>query len=207
MADYESDIFISYRRTDEVWVRWTRENFMRPLRSLLQPALGEVRIFIDESIETGMTWPPFLACALARSRLIIPVLSRGYFQSEWCRLELAIMYRREQMTCLRTFENPWGLIIPVVIDDGDCFPPEIQQIQGEQIHEFANPFIRIDSPKQEAFAERLRTMLCPSIQKALEKVPPFNPDWEQIVHDEFTEKFHIITQSQRTVPRLSLGVN
>lgn len=36
---------------DEDWVRWTRDNFVRPLRSLLRPALGDVRIFLDEQIE------------------------------------------------------------------------------------------------------------------------------------------------------------
>ncbi len=70
MADYEHDIFISYRRMDEEWIHWTRNNFLRPLRSLLRPALGNVGIFVDDQIETGASWPARLARALARSRLL-----------------------------------------------------------------------------------------------------------------------------------------
>ena len=58
VADYEHDVFVSYRRADDAWVRWTRDNFARPLCSLLRPALGEVHTFIDENLEAGVTWPP-----------------------------------------------------------------------------------------------------------------------------------------------------
>ena len=119
MADYEHDIFISYRRMNEDWIKWTRENFIRPLRSLLQPGLGSVKIFVDNQIETGASWPAYLARALARSRLLIPVLSRDYFNSDWCRLELALMHHREGLVNFRTPANSEVLILPVVIDDGD----------------------------------------------------------------------------------------
>jgi TIR domain len=82
VSDYEYEIFISYRRMDDDWVRWTRGNFAHPLRSLLRPVLGTVHIFIDEQIETGSTWPAHLARAHTRSRLLIPILSRDYFRSE-----------------------------------------------------------------------------------------------------------------------------
>jgi hypothetical protein len=115
---------------DEDWVRWTRENFVRPLRSLLRPALGDVCIFVDEQIETGSSWPDRLAGALARSRLFIPVLSRDYFRSDWCRLELGLMFERERLCDLRNLANPGGIILPVIIDDGDTFPSQVQAIKG-----------------------------------------------------------------------------
>ena len=93
---YEYDFFISYRRSDDDWVRWTQEHFVRLLRSLLRPALGQVRVFVDQDIEAGTAWPPRLAQALARSRLMVPILCRDYFRSDWCQLELALMYHREQ---------------------------------------------------------------------------------------------------------------
>jgi len=34
MSDYKYDIFISYRRMDPDWLRWTQEVFIRTLRSL-----------------------------------------------------------------------------------------------------------------------------------------------------------------------------
>lgn len=197
--DYEWDIFISYRRMDEYWIRWTKENFIRPLRSLLRPALGNVRIFVDEQIETGVEWPAYLARALAHSKLLIPILCPDYFNSEWCRLELALMYHRAK-------NHSSSLIVPFIINDGECFPPEVQALQSERIHDFANPWIRTDSPKQYEFAEYLKTC-CPRIQSALQTVPSYDPEWASLAHDQFCGLFTIKTQTQTTVPGLSLPVN
>jgi TIR domain len=207
MADYENDIFISYRRSDVDWVRWTRENFVRALTSLLRVRLGVLKVFVDETIEDGASWPNHLAMSLSRSRIMVAVLSRDYFQSDWCRLELALMHHREKAGNLRCAANPWGLIIPVVIDDGNCFPPEVQAMQGEPLHAFANPFMRPDSPKQEAMAEVLRSKLCASIERALLAVPAFDPAWEQIAHKQFEGVFQIHMQSQKTVPSLVLPIS
>ncbi len=207
MADYEYDIFISYRRTNADWVRWTKENFLRALNSLLCVRLGTVKVFIDETIEDGTSWPNHLALNLSRSRIMVAVLSRDYFESDWCRLELALMHDREKTTNSRTASNPRGLIIPVVIDDGDCFPPEVQMMQAERLHEFANPFIRPDSPKQEALAEVLKNKLCASIEHVLsEGVPPYDPKWEGIAHKQFEGVFKIHMHSQKTVPSLVLPI-
>lgn len=206
MADYEHDIFISYRRSDIDWVRWTRENFVRALSSLLRPRLGSIKVFVDETIEVGASWPNHLAMSLSRSRIMVAVLSRDYFQSDWCRLELALMHHREKKGSLRTAASPWGLIIPVVIDDGNCFPPEVQAMQGEPLHSFANPFMRPDSPKQEAMAEVLKNKLCTSIELALAASPAFDPEWEQVAHKQFEEVFKIQMQSQNTVPSLVLPI-
>jgi hypothetical protein len=75
MVEYENDIFISYRRSDIDWVRWTRENFVRALSSLLRLRLGAVRVFMDETIEDGASWPNHLAMSLSRSRIMVAVLS------------------------------------------------------------------------------------------------------------------------------------
>jgi hypothetical protein len=203
MADYEYDIFVSYRRMDDNWVRWTRENFVRSLRSLLWPALGKVEIFVDEQIETGASWPAHLARAHARSRLLVPILSRIYFGSDWCRLELALMRHRESTLGYRTAAKPSGLILPFVIDDGNSFPPEVQAMQAEKIHQFANPYMRVDSLRQEDFAEHLRKW-CPCLEAALKVVPPFDPAWENLAHDQFMEMFRIALQTQKTLPALSL---
>ena len=204
MPDYEHHFFVSYRRSDDYWVRWTRENLVRALGVLLRPRLGSVSIYVDESIETGASWPQHLALNLSRSRLMVAVLSRDYFNSPWCRLELALMHEREKLTQVRTAENRMGLFIPLVIDDGDCFPAEVQGMQRESLHKFANPFIRPDSPKQEEFAETLKDRVCPMIEKALIKVPVFDPEWGRIACDQFDHLFKIHLQSQTTVPSLTL---
>jgi hypothetical protein len=114
------------------------------------------------------------------------------------------MYHREKLTKFRSEGNPYGLIIPVIIDDGDCFPPEVQAMQGERLHKFANPFIRIDSPKQEALAEVLKERVCPMIERSLGRVPPFDSSWEHIAHKQFEHMFKIRMETQTTVPSLML---
>lgn len=206
MPEYENHIFISYRRSDADWVRWTRENFVRALIALLRLRLGTVKAFMDETIEDGSSWPNHLALSLSRSRVMVAVLSRDYFQSDWCRLELALMHHRELTGKYRTPENPWGLIIPVIIDDGNCFPPEVQAMQAEQLHLYANPFMRPDSPMQEAFAEAIKNKLCASIERALAASPPYDPTWEKLAHKQFEGVFRIHMQTQKTVPSLILPI-
>lgn len=203
MPDYEYDIFISYRRSNADWVRWTKENFTRALDGVLRPSLGNIRVFVDEELETGVSWPISLAAKLARSRLLVPILSRDYFQSEWCRLELALMLHREKACQLRCLGKPHGIVIPVVIDDGDCFPAEVQAIKPRSLHSFANPFMRPDSPRQEALAEELMK-ICSHIEHAHKECPKFDQGWEQIVYDNFREVFKIAIPTQETVPQLVL---
>ncbi len=204
MVDYEYDVFISYRRSDAEWVRWTRDNFTRALTSLLRVRLGAVRVFFDETMECGTSWPHHLARSLARSRIIVPVLSRDYFTSEWCRIELGLMHHREKSLGLRNTCQPFGLIVPVTIDDGQCFPAEIQAIKSEKLHSFANPFMTTGSHRQEELAEAMRGGLCSSIERSLDVAPAFDPEWEQLASAQFTEAFRIQTQSQKTLPSLLL---
>lgn len=203
MPDYQHHIFISYRRMDEDWIRWTQENFVRPLCSLLRPALGNVDVFVDSRIETGVSWPARLAQAHARSRIMIPILCQSYFQSEWCRLELALMCHRENQLGFRTNDNEGVLIVPVILQDGKHFPLEVQEMQGEDIKDFANPCMRFNSPKQEEFTEHLR-LWCHRIEEALGHVPPFDPAWESFARDQFKTQFQINAGQLKTVPPLSL---
>jgi hypothetical protein len=203
MSGYEHDIFISYRRMEPEWVHWTQKNFLRPLRVLLRPALGNISIFADNQVETGASWPAHIARAHARSRILIPILSRDYFNSEWCRLELALMHHREKLVGYRTPAHAGVLILPVAIDDGNSFPPEVQDMQAEGIHQFAQPFMNPEGALQEAFAAHLKEW-CPRIEQALQSIPPFDPQWETLAHQEFVKRFEIKMATQTTVPGLSL---
>ncbi|VFM95329.1 MAG: TIR domain-containing protein [Candidatus Kentron sp. G] len=204
MHDYEYDIFISYRRLDKDWDRWARKHVAGVLKTHLQPALGEPKIFIDDQIQTGDSWPARLSYALARSRLLVPLLCPAYFMSDWCQLELFLMCERERLCGLRCISNPAVLILPFVFNDGDSFPAEVKAMQSKVIHD-ATPFIVRDTPKFLEFSETLRQE-CPRIQAALKKVPPFDPAWETITHDRFRKRFQIQTAThQKTAPSLSLS--
>lgn len=204
MSDYQYDIFISYSRTDDDWIRWTREIFAKTLTTLLQPLLAaNVRIFIDNQIETGGNWPDKLLYAHASSRMMIPILSRAYFSSNWCRLELALMLERERLYGYGMAKNKNSLIVPFVIDDGDSFPPEIQAIQSVKIHKFANPFIRPGSSRHFDFAEELKGT-CPRIASIIQAAPPYDPSLEKRSFLTFEKEFKIASQTHKKVPGLIL---
>lgn len=202
MPDYEHHVFVSYRHSDDEWVRWTKENFVRALRSLLRIRLGAVSVYHDDQIEVGEEWPSHLARNLARSRLLVAILSRDYFMSEWCRLELAMMHERQRLERLRDVTWSEGLILPVVLDDGECFPAEVKAMCPLSLHKFANPFMTQNSPSQEALAETLKEKLCPAIERALAAVPTFDPSWEQITQAGFKTQFQITATTQKTLPAM-----
>jgi len=79
-------------------------------------------------------------------------------------------------------------------------------MQGEPLHSFANPFMRPDSPKQEAMADVLKNKLCDSIERALAATPAYDPAWEHVAHKQFEGVFQIHMQSQNTVPSLNLPI-
>jgi hypothetical protein len=166
-----------------------------------------VSIYFDDKVETGVSWPNHIALNLARSKLMVAILSRDYFYSDWCRLELALMYDREKENNMRTQQNPFGLIIPVVIDDGDCFPIEVKAMQYEGLHKYANPFICLNSPRQEELAEVIKEKICPVIEKGLDKIPKFDPDWENVTFKKFKDQFKITVQTQTNLPSLKVQAN
>ena len=81
------------------------------------PALGNVRDVRGRSDRNRL----LLACSSrqshAYSRLLIPILSRDYFNSDWCRLELALMHHRETLVGYRTPAQDNVLILLLATDD------------------------------------------------------------------------------------------
>lgn len=188
------DIFLSHRRTDRDRIDWTRDKFMRPLRSFLYENMGQVKIFFDEQIETGSQWPVELGNALATSKILIPLLSPAYFYSDWCRMEFSLMHHR--------FETFGGrLIFPIIIEDGDRFEPKVLAIQSQRIHDYSNPWLCINTPKYEEFTEKIRSWV-PSISAAIQSAPAFDPSWGQFHRSQFEHLFILNTPTQRTVPNI-----
>jgi hypothetical protein len=116
--DYNYDVFVSYKRSEE-WNDWVSHKFIPMLRRHLDLRLADTpRIFCDDQIHAGTDWPDELAHALASSRVLIPLFSRGYFSSSWCLHELYAMRHKEKRSNLRTPMRRSGIIVPARIHDG-----------------------------------------------------------------------------------------
>jgi hypothetical protein len=82
--DYTWDAFVSFRRWQE-WPRWVERHFDPLFRHYLGEELGRApRVFIDSQERQPGDWPTELGRELARSRVLVPLLSRMYFASPWC---------------------------------------------------------------------------------------------------------------------------
>lgn len=174
---YEYDIFLSYRRRNPVRA-WVQEQFHPQLAQWLSESMAEEpRIFIDEGIETGETWPETLRHALAHSCLLVPVLSPPYFRSSWCQAELDTMFLRERLLGLRTAENRAGLILPVRFHDGEHFPSHVRQMRPENFSDWAYgaPYFS-NSEHHIGFVEAVKRFAM-RLARRLPEAPAWQQDW------------------------------
>jgi TIR domain len=81
------DIFLSYARVDDADGQITRLG--QEMREIFRRRTGKkLRVFQDRpEIQTSETWQPRIQNALNSSSLLVPVISRAYFGSDWCHRE------------------------------------------------------------------------------------------------------------------------
>ncbi|XP_042489552.1 uncharacterized protein LOC122069569 [Macadamia integrifolia] len=99
------DVFLNFRGED------TRNNFIAFLNLVLKDR--GINVFIDsEKLWTGEAIGPACLRAIAKSKILIPVFSKGYANSKWCLLELAHIHQchisNHQMVLPIFFDvEPW----------------------------------------------------------------------------------------------------
>src|SRR5215510_11575348 len=75
-TEYEFDVFISYCRLSE-WPQWVQNHFLPLFEHWLSNELGrKASIFVDYSMEGGVSWPPQLGQTLARSAVLVGSASK-----------------------------------------------------------------------------------------------------------------------------------
>ncbi len=117
--DYK--IFLNYARQDD------REGRITEFRELLEKCLFEksgnkISIFQDKEILGGDSWESKIYYALDSSAIMIPILTPGYFNREWCRRELQAFLDKPQ----KAGKGP--ILIPVYW----IATPEIENISSEK---------------------------------------------------------------------------
>jgi TIR domain len=201
-VEYEYDVFLSYRRAGD-WPGWVENAFLRVFRHWLDEELGHpARIFVDQEMDTGTSWPDRLALALARSRVLVPLFSRQYFDSRWCKMEFAVMCERENRCGFGTPGNPHRLIVPAQIHDGDDIPAEARCIQAAPLQDCADPFMRENSLKWDRLSERINTWV-PDVKAAIRRAPQCDPGWVALAGSAFTRLFESVGATQETPPSLA----
>jgi hypothetical protein len=125
---YESDIFVSYRRTETVG-RWVRNHFAPRLNARLNENSGRpVNVYCDFLIEEGDDWARALKEKLQTSRILVAIWSADYFRSPWCMAEWQSFRERERLAQDGAGATQ-SLVYPIRYADGDEYHPDAKATQ------------------------------------------------------------------------------
>jgi TIR domain-containing protein/WD40 domain-containing protein len=112
-TDPAFDVFVSYRRTDQEWVK---ERVARILSNCRTHDSRRARVFLDSySLRAGSPWHMAIDSAIRIARRFVPVWTAGFWDSEICRHEMEVAQSCDP-------EGTRGFIVPVW--DGRCPLPE-----------------------------------------------------------------------------------
>jgi hypothetical protein len=186
---YKHDIFISYRRDEETRA-WLNKHFIPLLKHRLKMELGiEPSIYTDQQLEIGSSWPVALGDEIASSKILIALWTKTYLNSEWCACELSHMLEREIRYGLRQAQNMDGLVVPIIVHDGETLPAPLSIGQKLEIQDCFNSRMSIDSPKAEKLAENLSTAAS-GIAKLIVNAPGWEEQWNIIAKNNFFQLYY-----------------
>lgn len=200
---YKHDIFISYRRNPET-LEWMKNHFLPLLSLRLELELSrKPDIYVDDQLESGMSWPLQLGTELGSSKILVVLWTGNYFSSKWCTQELCQMLARERETKRRKPKNPRGLVIPAVIHGKDRFPSELSDVQYFEMEKCFNVRMAKDSRRAEELDEILSNE-APAIAKAISNAPAWRSAWPL---SSAKKLYRLLFQegevAQKTLPRFT----
>jgi hypothetical protein len=202
---YHHDIFVSYKRDPET-LSWIGNHFLPLLKVTLSHWLQrDPDIYIHEitdNIQVGTAWPVELGEEIAASRVLIALWSGNYMTSRWCAKELCLMLAREKEAKCRTTYNKYGLVIPVIVHDGENVCEIVGNTQNLDIKPCFNTRMRKDSPKAEELFEKLRDH-AEGISNAILHAPPWKQEWPTHSAEELMNIYLQPDPQQAGLPRFA----
>lgn len=175
---YQYDVFISYQRTSPTVPLWIKNHFYPRLSELLDDnADFDVKIFYDEQVPVGVTWPKKLQGALRQTRILLPVCSPKYFQDEWCLAEWHSMAKREEILGMSSVENPESLIYPVIFSDSDNFPQYARERRMRSFKDLNQPYPQFQASQAYLDFHHAMGLVAADLVKVIEHSPDWRPDW------------------------------
>lgn len=178
-ADYEYDVFVSYRRDrrgQRLIAPWISGVVSRIHHYLGEELPMPVSVFFDvDEIQPGMTWPLTLATALGRSKCLLPVWSPEYFRSQWCLAEWQSFRERERLV-----GGDCCLIVPIKAHDGKWFPDDAQQVQHYDLTGYTATTTGFWSTLRADELDQRLQELARRLADVILSAPVFRPDWPVI---------------------------
>ena len=189
-GDYIYDVFLSYRHENPVF-DWVTNHFFPLIDQWLPEHMSyQPRIFIDQQIETGSSWPDTLQRALKTSRCLLAVCSPDYFRSRWCLAEWRSMRKREEVLGMRTTKNPLGLVYAITFVDGEHFPRDAQTTQAKDFRNYNTPYpVFRETAGFVAFDKKVQEV-CEELATVIDRAHEWRSNWP-IVRPRTTAKVSV----------------
>ena len=161
--------------------RWTREHLRALLSAYLQQDLGNPpKIYIDERSEHSPNWAKDVANHLARSKVLLAVLSGDYFNSPWCAHELDLV--------LAKMNGQPGLFFLMVVHDCEELSGPIGLAKGPDFSAYRKAGLQFGTPEYTQFGDAIQR-LTPKMADAIDNVPDYEPAWEHLCVQRFLEVY------------------
>jgi hypothetical protein len=128
--------------------------------------------------------------------------SGNYLASEWCRQELTLMLDREKKHNARTVKNKYGLVIPIIVHDGESIPKVLASAQRLDTKDYFFAHMPSDSSKAAAL-EGLIATHAKGIAEAIRRAPRWEKNWPIRAAARLLSAFEHRQGSQRTLPRFN----
>ena len=171
-------MFISYQRGSQTVPRWIRSHFYPRLQEILDDTVDyDVKIFFDEQISGGTSWPPTLRNALQRTRLLLPVCSPKYFSDPWCLAEWHSMAKREELIGWASPDQPQGLIYPVIFSDSDNFPKYAKERRMQNFRQWNLHYEQFRTSLDYLKFHKAVELVADELVPLIERAPVWQTDW------------------------------
>ncbi|MBU8922961.1 MAG: toll/interleukin-1 receptor domain-containing protein [Bacteroidales bacterium] len=180
MADYEYDVFFSYKR-DELTREW-HEKVKVLLEYWIRQELNvtKIRIFMDtEDIKTGDKWKQIIEKSLRNSKCLVGIWSPDYFHSRWCLSEWASFRERDKI-----IKQDSPIILPARYHDGDSFPEEARNLQSRDFTEFNSTMAYFWKSEDGFEFEKKLKEFAKEIAEAIKNAPEYRDDFPIIIIEE-----------------------
>jgi hypothetical protein len=147
---------------------------------------------VDESIDkVGADCVDDLGEHLATSAILIPILSKDYFGSDWCLHELDLMLGRTEGA---------PPIIPIDINASDSIPDRLKRVQPAQFDKYRIACLCEGTPLYQEFSIAVKG-LAPPIAQAVDNAPPCELAWIKQHQQRFKQVFEAQLAGQTLEPR------
>lgn len=184
---YEFDVCVSYA-PDKDWDVWVQEKFVPRLAAHLRNEVGPVKISFKHQIKSGASWNPNLGRRVARSQLMLPILTATYFKEECCVHELALMFEREQSLAMEGSVDDYRMVIPIRLGDGVTFPDLVGRVNHLDFRQFADPYLPNGTARADAFNSKVQELAEVIAQTRLKLPDAYSDEWEKFTGDSFVKQ-------------------